>query len=388
MLRTVRHTIQLITFSFLTGLVLSSCLKENPDKPPTYIPPDGGGQATYDWQAIADSAQLSMNYFWSASDKVFLASNTSSGWGNYWPNAHALDVLVDAYLRTPNAGIKARMDDLMTGVRAKNGNTWLNFYYDDMEWMALAALRAFQATNDNAYKDVALLLWDDIKKGWSTDLGGGIWWRKDNPSKNTPSNMPAAILAARLYQEFNNADDLEWAKRIYNWQKATLYEAATGWVYDNLDKAGNKNMSWKFTYNQGTFLGAALELFKTTGNAQYKTDAIAASDYAVSSGHLTSGGVLKDEGGGDGGLFKGVFVRYFTQLIIEGELSTEKKKNYLDFILRNGKVMWSKATNKTSLLMNTAWDRMPGNSVDLTTQLSGVMLLEAMATLKKLNLID
>ncbi|MCR6718721.1 MAG: hypothetical protein NVV59_00145 [Chitinophagaceae bacterium] len=105
-----------------------------------------------------------------------------------------------------------------------------------------------------------------------------------------------------------------------------MYEAATGWVYDNLDKAGNKNMSWKFTYNQGTFLGAALELFKTTGNAQYKTDAIAASDYAVSSGHLTSGGVLKDEGGGDGGLFKGVFVRYFTQLIIEGELSTEKKK--------------------------------------------------------------
>lgn len=388
MFKQIRHTIKLITFTFMTGAVLSSCLKENPDRPPEYIPPDGGGQAVYDWQAIADSAQLSMNYFWSASDKVYLASNTSSGWAQYWPNAHALDVLVDAYLRTPNASIKARMDDLMTGVRAKNGNTWLNFYYDDMEWMALSTLRAYQATNDNAYRDIALLLWQDIKNGWSNDLGGGIWWRKDNPSKNTPSNMPAAILAARLYQEFNNADDLEWAKKIYNWQKATLYEAATGWVYDNLDKNGNKNMSWKFTYNQGTFLGAALELYKITGTALYKTDALAAADYAVSSGHLTSAGVLKDEGGGDGGLFKGVFVRYFTNLIIEGDLANEKKKSYIDFILKNGKSMWSKATNKNTVLINTAWDKMPGNSTDLTTQMSGVMLMEAMARLQNLNLID
>lgn len=375
------------TLSFISASIFLSCLKEKEDEPPAPNPP-GGGTVSYDWNKIADSAQLSMHYFWSASDKVYLGSNTSSNWGNYWPNAHALDVLVDAYIRTPSPAIKARMDDLLTGVKAKNGNTWLNYYYDDMEWMALACLRAFQATGDNVYKDITAILWTDIKNGWSTDLGGGIWWRKDNPSKNTPSNMPAAILAARLYKVFNNADDLEWAKKIYAWQRSVLYEPATGWVYDNIDKAGNKNLSWKFTYNQGVFLGAALELYKITGTASYKTDAIMACDYAVNSGQLTNNSVLKDEGGGDGGLFKGVFVRYFTKLITDGELPADKKNSYISFMVKNAQSLWSKATNKSLILFNTAWDKMPGNSTDLTTQLSGVMLMESMATLKKLNLID
>ncbi len=74
----------------------------------------------------------------------------------------------------------------------------------------------------------------------SDDLGGGIWWRKDNSSKNTPSNMPAAILAARLYKKFSNPGDLQWAKDIYHWQKSVLYDASSGWVYDNIDKNSTK----------------------------------------------------------------------------------------------------------------------------------------------------
>ncbi len=373
----------------LAGLVIffASCLKVRDDD--EIMPPSGGGNTmVYDWERVADSAQLSMNYFWSASSKVYLSSNTSGDWGQYWPNAHALDVLVDAYLREPSAATKTRMDDLVSGVRAKNGNTWLNYYYDDMEWMALACLRAYQATGDDQYRNITNILWTDIKNGWSNDLGGGIWWRKDNPSKNAPSNLPAAILAARLHQEFGAAEDLQWAIRIYEWQKSVLYEPATGWVFDNIDKNGVKNQVWKFTYNQGTFIGAALELFKITGNASYKTDAIAAAEFAVSSGQLITNTILKDEGGGDGGLFKGVFVRYFTRLIIEGQLPAEKKNNYIDFILRNGKKLWSTGTNKNLILFGTAWDRAPGNTTDLTTQLSGAMLMEALAELERLDLLD
>lgn len=200
--------------------------------------------------------------------------------------------------------------------------------------------------------------------------------------------MPAAILAARLYQEFHRPEDLQWAQDIYNWQKSVLYDPVSGWVYDNIDKNGTKNTSWKFTYNQGTFLGAALELYKITNNVAYRNDAVKAADYAVSSGFLTNAGVLKDEGGGDGGLFKGVFVRYFTRLIIEGGLDAGKKSMYLDFLTANAKSLWSKGTNKNLVLFNSAWDKLPGNSVDLTVQLSGIMLMEAMAELKQLNLVD
>lgn len=380
--------LRISVYSLITACIFSSCLKEKEDTG-TVDPPGGGGNTpTYEWVKIADSAQSSLNYFWSASGKFYLTSNTSPDWGNYWPNAHALDVLVDAYIRNPSPSVKTRMDDFLVGVKAKNGNSWLNYYYDDMEWMALACLRAYQATNDVKYKDITDILWTDIKNGWSNDLGGGIWWRKDNSSKNTPSNMPAAILAARLYKVFNNADDLEWAKKIYDWQKSVLYEPGTGWVYDNIEKNATKNMVWKFTYNQGTFLGAALELFKLTNNSSYHADAVAAADFAVSSGHLVSNGILKDEGGGDGGLFKGVFVRYFTRLIINGNLSPDKKKNCIAFLKKNGETLWSKGTNKGLILFGSAWDKAPGNSNDLTIQLSGIMLIEAMAELEKLNLLE
>jgi predicted alpha-1,6-mannanase (GH76 family) len=365
---------------------LCSCLKQNPDDPPP--PGDGTGIPTYNWPAIADSAERSLNYFWSSSASSYLSSNNSTSWGQYWPNAHALDVLVDAYLRNPSGSLKTQMLALVNGVKAKNGNTYINTYYDDMEWMALACLRAFNATGESAFRDITDLLWADIKQGWSSDLGGGIWWRKDNPSKNTPSNMPAAILAARLYKKFNRADDLQWAKNIYDWQKQVLYDATSGWVYDNIDKAGNKNTSWKFTYNQGTFLGAALELYLITGNNGYLNDAYKATDYAVSSGFLTNNGVLKDEGGGDGGLFKGVFVRYFTRLIVDGGIDAGKKTSYLNFITGNATTLWGKGTNKNLVLFGSAWDVAPANTTDLTTQLSGIMLFEAMAELKKLNLVN
>jgi predicted alpha-1,6-mannanase (GH76 family) len=257
-----------------------------------------------------------------------------------------------------------------------------------MEWMALACLRAFQATGDATFKSVTEDLWNDIKAGWSTDLGGGIWWRKDNGSKNTPSNMPAAILAARLYRAFNKADDLDWAKKIYDWQKANLYDPGSGWVYDNIDKNGNKNTSWKFTYNQGTFLGAAAELHAITSQNGYMQDAIKATDYAVSSGFLTSNGLLKDEGGGDGGLFKGVFIRYFTRLIVDGNIDASKKSTYIAFLKKNAETLWSKGTNKTQSLFGSSWENKPGASTDLTIQLSGIMLIEAMTELKKLKLVE
>jgi predicted alpha-1,6-mannanase (GH76 family) len=378
-----------ITAAVLIAACVSSCLKQKEDTPGP--PPSGGGNGNivFDWPKIADSSQTALNtYFWSTSGKYFLISSNSSQWSYYWPSAHALDVLVDAYLRSPNTFVKQRMDDLLVGMKAQNGNTWLNYYYDDMEWMALACLRAYQATNDVAYKNITDILWADIKNGWSSDLGGGIWWRKDNSSKNTPSNMPAAILAARLYKAFNNPQDLQWAQQIYNWQKSVLYDGVSGWVYDNIDKNGLKNTSWKFTYNQGTFLGAALELYKITGNAGYKSDAIAAADFAVSSGQLTANGILKDEGGGDGGLFKGVFARYFNRLIVEGDLDAGKKTAYINFVKKNAETLWSKGTNKTYTFFGSAWDAKPGATTELTIQLSGSMLIEAMAELKRLNLVN
>lgn len=379
---------KLLLAALIAVSLFSSCLKPKKDT----ILPSGNppAPASYNWAAIADSAQSSLNYYWIPSGKYFSATNRNTDWANYWPTAHALDVMVDLYLHNPSAQLKKKMDEVIVGVKAKNGNTYINFYYDDMEWMALACLRVFKATNDLQYKDIAMLLWADIKNGWSADLGGGIWWRKDNSSKNAPSNLPAAILAARLYKNFNNPDDLLWAKKLFQWQKEVLYEPNSGWVYDNIESNGNKNTTWKFTYNQGTFIGAALELYLVTNTSFYLDDAVKAADYTLQSGQLTdnANGILKDEGGGDGGLFKGVFVRYFNRLIIEGNIDSEKKNQYINFIKNNAQELWNAGTNKSQLLFGNSWNSIPGITNDFTSQLSGIMLFEATAELKSLNLVN
>ncbi|HEY3388847.1 MAG TPA: alpha-1,6-mannanase, partial [Prolixibacteraceae bacterium] len=98
--------------------------------------------------------------------------------------------------------------------------------------------------------------------------------------------------------------------------------------------------------------------------------------------------LLKNEGTGDGGLFKGVFIRYFTQLIINPDLDTAVRKRYITFIMHNAETLWREGTNKSLVLFSPYWKTKPGSTTDLTTQSSGAMLIEAAALLKKENLLE
>ncbi|MCD7713079.1 MAG: glycosyl hydrolase family 76, partial [Firmicutes bacterium] len=109
------------------------------------------------WYAAADSSSTALiGSFWNAGEKYFNYDNNGNTAFHYWPQAHALDVLVDAYLRTGDAKYKTCFDQWFEGVKIKNGNTFKNDYYDDMEWNALAILRAYQVTKDQKYKEAAL----------------------------------------------------------------------------------------------------------------------------------------------------------------------------------------------------------------------------------------
>lgn len=386
------HKNQYFFLALLFGfLLLTGCKKDYDDG--SVNPPTGGsGQAPIDWGKAADSSTNNLiSKFWNPSGNYFNEKNTNTAF-HYWPQAHGLDVLIDAYLRTGKEEYKTYMDKWFTGVRIKNGNTFLNEFYDDMEWNALAMLRAYEATNDAKYKDAVATVWADIKTGWNSTMGGGIAWRKSMPYyKNTPANAPAAILAARLYKKFNNADDLEWSKKIYTWLKDSLYNKQTGWVYDgiNSDNDGKRNTSWKFTYNQGTFIGAAVELYTITNDAGYLRDALQAANFTLTDNVLTnfSDNLLRDEGGGDGGLFKAVFVRYLTQLILAPGMVSTDKQRYANFLKHNAQTLWNSGTDKSYLLYGSYWKNKPGTVTDLTIQLSGATLMEVVALLKERNLL-
>ncbi|QGY43662.1 glycosyl hydrolase family 76 [Maribellus comscasis] len=352
---------------------------------------DGGEDDVIDWTTAADSSSENFIYsFWNTSDKYFNYGNNGSTDFHYWPQAHALDVVIDAYLRTGDNLYKTTINDWYEGVNAKNGNTFFNVFYDDMEWNALAMLRAYNATNDERYKTAALSVWEDIKTGWNDNAGGGIAWKKDQPySKNACSNGPACILAARLYQQFGDEADKEWAIKIYDWEKEVLFNPANGAVYDNIDsRTGDIQTSWIFTYNQGTFLGSALELYNITGEKGYLNDAQKAADYTLNNLVNSNDRLLKDEGNGDGGLFKGIFVRYFTQLILHPDVSAGTQNRYLQFLKYNAETLWTTGTNKQLVLYGTYWKSKPGTTTDLTTQTSGAMLIEAAALLNEEGLLS
>lgn len=366
----------------LVPLMLTSCLKDKAfplygDRPSVQI--------DYTYAATADSLQeKTYTTFISANGNYFVQNNSGNTNYNYWPQAHVMDVFTDAFLRTKNEVYKQRMKSLLTGTKVANGNKYENEYYDDMEWLALASLRAYDVTKDADYLTVANTLWTDIKTGVNSNQGGGIAWRKTQLDyKNTPANAPAIIFACRLYKINNNAADLALAKSLYTWMKGTLVDPATGIIWDgingNRDGQISKN---KFTYNQGVYMGAALELYHVTKDEAYLADAVRNASATIVDTDISPGGLLKSEGQGDGGLFKAILVRYLTLLIQDPALTPSNKDAYVKFLKYNAQTLYTKGIQRPSLMVSPDWKTQPSGSTDLTTQISGVTMMEAAATLK------
>ncbi|WP_229750014.1 glycoside hydrolase family 76 protein [Paenibacillus nasutitermitis] len=339
------------------------------------------------WDERADQAQETLErLFWNESIGMYnIETPCPNGECNtifhYWWMAHAVDVLVDGLMRTGDERYAARLATLHEGLLKRNGGAWPNELYDDMEWMALAWLRAFQATGQEIYKETAIVLWKDIQTGWNEHMGGGIAWQKSQLDyKNTPANAPAAILAARLYRAFGDADDLQWAHKIYNWQKTHLIDEKTGFVWDGMNRTGDGSIDkeWKFTYCQGVYIGAAVELFRITNEPVYLEDARRTFTAAKNELADAEYSALPDEGTGDGGLFKGILIRYIAEWV-----KVDSAADAEEFLLANASVLWERGKSANETLFGTDWTAASTGVIPLSAQLSGVKLLEMMAGLTK-----
>jgi predicted alpha-1,6-mannanase (GH76 family) len=296
---------------------------------------------------------------------------------NYWWSAHGVDVLVDGYLRTRQDIYKTRAKNLLYGIKSANGNTYINHFYDDMEWLGISSLRAYQSTGDAEYLTVANQLWTDIQTGY-TD--GAINWNKGCPGcKNTCANTPAVIMGVKLYQTTGSAAVLQRSKDIYSFVKAHLVDPTTGAVWDNYSTGSGAIGTAVFSYNVGTYIGAGWELYKVTGDVTYLNDAVKSAEYVMTS-RITNGMFfLNATGTGDGGLFNGIFVRYFALLAREGNIPADTRARYNEAIRFNAQTLRTSGISSAGLV-SPNWTTPPGPT-DYATQLSGVMLIETAATL-------
>ena len=165
-----------------------------------------------------------------------------------------------------------------------------------------------------------------------------------------------------------------------------MFAASTGAVRDNMNQTGRVDPA-VYTYNQGTFIGAAHELYLITGDRQYLEDAVKAGYYVMKEMTKANEGVLTNAPGGDGGLFHGIFFRYFVKLANEKTLSLATRKDFHQFLTHSATIMAQEGIHPTTMLYGGKWREAPAEStpVSLTAHLSGCMLMEAMCVLEPLE---
>lgn len=272
-----------------------------------------------------------------------------------------MDVVVDAYLRIKDTDPdrKTEYERYMSNWHRNKANNWAggswrgsagfgNEFTDDSEWIILTLIRMYEATGEQKYLDDAITTYrETVIARWTYDEnGGGVRWCMTSAnSKNACSNGPAVIIAAKLYRLTQDERYLADAVKIYNWLSSTLFNAQTGAVADNM--SGGTIQGGALSYNQGTFLGGAHQLFLVTGDKKYLRDALKATDYNMSAA-MTVDGIMRNEGTGDNALFKGIFIRYATLLANDTAVDAAKRREIANFITFNANTCWTKGISKES----------------------------------------
>ena len=271
----------------------------------------------------------------------FRRSAGSSTYAPFWRTAEMIEMVEDAAQLSGSSTYRRMVGQLTRGVTHRFGTCWTRnrIYNDDVMWMVLAFERASSITGSTSLRTIARSNFDaTYARGWSGAFGGGIWWTTDKDEKNACVNAPAALAALGLSQSLHQKSYLTKAEQLFGWVRSHLYNAGTGAVYDHLSSSGGQTAVDRdtYTYNQGTFAGAARRLSSATGDGSYQSEAHDALEYAKDQ-MTTPDGILRAEGdGGDGGGFKGVLVRY------AGDYDRhDSTHEYHDWLSHNGDVAWS-----------------------------------------------
>lgn len=343
---------------------------------------------------------------------------------HYWWQAHYLDCLVDAALRNNTKVRRARIADTMRGIRLRNlSQLTKNRYYDDKAWLALAMGRAENLKKVKVHKRLGSLQ-RNIREGVAPTIGV-LPWREGETFLNVPSNGPGAIMLARMGR-------INEARHIVDWIYDHLVDD-DGFIMDGIRMRmdGPEIVKAIHPYCQGVVLGACLEIalalrekagltslerIDTVQEAELAADmmhyitSIRGLVQAVATGMATPSGVINwKTGDGDGGLFKGILVRYLADVAVrlpgDSPANRATKKLAARMVVASAESVWEHRLEVDGLpIFGSVWTadaRLPHNygfgpntlgekvgiirvaERDLSVQLSGWMLLEACARVTK-----
>jgi predicted alpha-1,6-mannanase (GH76 family) len=269
----------------------------------------------------------------------------STGW---WNAANALTVTIDYAMRT---GSDQYRDVVLNTFTRNDAAHFLNDFYDDEGWWALAWIKAFDYVGDAQYLTAAKTIFADMAGGWDDTCGGGIWWNKPKLKKNAIANELFLSVAAQLHLRTSGdggaGSFLDWAQRSWSWFLKSGMLNASNLVNDGLTSACVNDGGVTWTYNQGVILGGLVALGSATADQSLTNQAATIADAAIAA--LTDAdGVLHEPNepdlGPDGPQFKGIFVRNLYTLY-----QTAANPAYRKFVLTNADAIWSQDNSGDSL---------------------------------------
>ncbi|RYD31189.1 MAG: hypothetical protein EOP85_23020, partial [Verrucomicrobiaceae bacterium] len=215
-----------------------------------------------------------------------------------------------------NQDKRDRLTALCNGFTNYHGTNWAwNEYNDDIIWACILFAKAHQITNNSSFLTRATTNFDVVwNRAWAADKGGGLYWKGTSGGRNACVNAPAAIAACLLYDITGNTAYLDKARSIITWMNSNLVVTASGAIDDHITTDGTR-VGWRFTYNQGTYVGACSALYRITGEIAYLENAIKSTRYTRDS-MCNAAGIFPNHGtSGDGGGFNGIGIRWITRMV-------------------------------------------------------------------------
>ncbi len=277
---------------------------------------------------------------------------------NFWDQAEIYEIVVDAYEHTGDQRYYDMIFEMYRGfIKTHTEDFGKNEYNDDIMWITICFARAYKDTGDKKFLDSAVkhfnMVWD---RAWSNDLGGGLFWRTDNQTKNACINCPATIAACLLGEITGDERYYDKAVTIMDWVVANIYEPKTGRVYDAYELNGNKN-HWASTYNQGTFIGANNLLYLHTGDGKYLSQARRACDYTIE--NMYDGKVMDNEANSaDLVGFKGILARWMYAFAVDCD-----QQDVMEWMKMNALTAWKNRNSKG--ITATTWNTKTSESSDI-----------------------
>lgn len=289
--------------------------------------------------------------------KVFDAWYTSfemgSVKGHFWDNAEMIEIVLDALEVTEDLKYKTMFETMYRNFIEKNGTDWqYNKYNDDIAWAVLFSVRGYLLTGNSAYLEKAKDQFDKMySRAFTNSYGGGLLWYHTKTTKNSCINGPAMVACCYLGRATGDSTYYDKAIALYTWSKVYLLDAATGKVNDNVDLDPKTNQlkvsTWSSTYNQGTYLGAAVMLYKYTREASYLSEAQKIALF-IRDNMYKSTVMNNEDNGNDLPGFKGIFARYARMYTVE-----LNKKDLVEWLQLNAKVAYNNRNSRN--LIHTKW---------------------------------